>query len=321
MNNISPHPISILAPVAPAWNAMRAWLYRPFQLSTWLGLGFTAWLAQVGEGGFSLDIPLPREERRAHVERLVQLWADHAILISIGLACAVAVALALALLLTWLRCRGAFMFLDNIVHRRSEVIGPWQRAQVAGRSLFLWTLGFAIVSLLSLLPALAPIMALAYSRTHGGGWMTTPVALGLAVPLLLVWFTTVTYINLFLNDFIVPIMSRQTLGARAAWRTFGFIFRQEPVAFIGYGLFRAALNLLLAMVLLMGGCLTCCCLFVILMVPIVWAVILLPVLLFLRLYALEFLRQFGADFDVWKRSEPPRLPPPLPAAKETAAPL
>ena len=196
------------------------------------------------------------------------------------------------------------MFLDNVVRQRHEVSEPWHQFKIAGNSLFLWTLGFALVAALALALALTPLLAMI--PAHGP--LTPPIAIGLTAPLVLIWVVVVLYIRLFLDDFIVPLMWRNGLSPRLAWQKFSHLFRQAPMTFIGYGLFQAAMGFLLMLVLFVGGCLTCCCLFVILALPVIWAVILLPVLLFLRLYSLEFLRQFGPDCDVWAASQPPELP-------------
>lgn len=295
---------SILAPLSPAWEAMKAALFRPFNLNKWMGLGFTAWLAYIGESGCSADLPLDPDEAGTATDFMGGLWAEYATLIVAGLIAVGVLALLISLLLSWLRCRGAFMFLDNVVRQRHEVSEPWHLSRTAGNALFLWTLGFAVVAALSLALALTPMLAL--NLNHGA--ITRPLAIGLTAPLILIWGVVVLYVRLFLNDFIVPLMWRHGLSPRLAWQKFNQLFQEAPLTFIGYGLFQAALGILLMLVLFVGGCLTCCCLFVILMLPVVWAIVLLPALLFLRLYSLEFLRQFGPDCDVWAISQPPESP-------------
>ncbi len=288
---------SILAPLSPAWSATKATLFRPFNLNRWMGLGFTAWVALIGQSGCSIDIPIDSEETKTSMVFLgEQLWDRYAGLITAGLVALAVLALLTGLLLAWLRCRGAFMFLDNVVRQRHEVAVPWQRSRPAGNALFRWTLGFALAAALGLALALTPLLALL--PAHGP--LTPPIAIGLTAPLVLIWVVVVLYVRLFLDDFVVPLMWRDGLSPRLAWRKFYTLFQPVPLTFIGYGLFQTAMALLLMLILFVGGCLTCCCLFVILALPVVWAIILLPALLFLRLYSLEFLRQFGPDCDVWE---------------------
>ena len=48
-----PDRLSCVDPVSRAWQRMVTLLFRPFALATWFGLGFTAWLATLGQGGGS----------------------------------------------------------------------------------------------------------------------------------------------------------------------------------------------------------------------------------------------------------------------------
>lgn len=303
---------SILAPIDPAWAAMKQILFRPFNPNLWVGMGFTAWLACLGKSGCSADIPLDPKERGDSAAFLRGVWTEYSAIILYALVVLAVVAVIATLVMTWLRCRGAFMFLDNAIHRRGEIVGPWSRTRELAHSLFLWTLGFAFVALVALAIPLAPLLMLKRGIT---AW-TLPLAIGLSAPLLLVWCFAILYIRLFLNDFITPLMWRNNIGTRQAWREFKPLFLQAPLTFIGYGLFKAALDILFALAVFLGGCLTCCCLFIVLALPFIWAVVLLPILLFMRLYSLEFLRQFGSPCDVWATASPPALPPPPPATEE-----
>ena len=46
------------------------------------------------------------------------------------------------------------------------------------------------------------------------------------------------------------------------------------------------------------GMMTCCIGFIVLAIPYIGAVILLPIAVFFRLLGLEFLRQFGSQYDL-----------------------
>ncbi len=55
--------IGYAAPLQRAWQRTKLILFNPFQLDKWLILGFTAWLATLGEsstgsGRFFIGIPL-----------------------------------------------------------------------------------------------------------------------------------------------------------------------------------------------------------------------------------------------------------------------
>lgn len=55
----------------------------------------------------------------------------------------IVIGIIVGILLTWLSSRGKFMFLDNVVTDRAEVVKPWSQYKRLVNSLFLWRLGFA----------------------------------------------------------------------------------------------------------------------------------------------------------------------------------
>lgn len=307
-----PHipPSAILAGLEPAWRGMAQRLFRPFDAAKWLAVGFTAWLAVIGEqaGTFRLRLPLDWGASAREAEAVLRAHAP----LLIGLGALVAVAgLALLVALLWVRCRGRFMFLDNVVRDRAAVARPWADCRATGQSLFWWSLGFGIVAWLFLVLAFAPAVALAISalRTHAWG-RSIAAAVGITLPLLLGWLVVVSYVRLYLHDFIVPIMHRHGLRATDAWRRFGALWAGSGGTLLLYGLFRMLLALVLSTIIVAACLLSCCCLFLLLLVPYVHAVVLLPVHVFLRLYALEFLRHAGPDYDLLA-ARPPALPPAL----------
>lgn len=317
MNNTIHRPL-VCAPIGLAWRGMTDFLFRPFNLPTWIGMGFTAWLAHLGESGLSLDLPVDSTDFREQQATLGLFLAEYWTLIVVGLSIALFAIIALALLFTWLRCRGVFMFLDNAVRRQSLVATPWNASRAPGQSLFYWTLGFAALAMIALALALSPAMVMAYQRAHGAEAWPLPLVLGLTIPLALLWIIVVMLVSLALHDFVVPIMARKNLTARQAWRALAPLIAFHPLPFLSYAVARTGLAMLAASAIFLGGCLTCCCLFVVLMVPVLWAVVLLPWLLFIRLYSLHFLRQFGPEFDLWAGLQPPTLPPALPVTEPLA---
>ena len=102
-----------------------------------------------------------------------------------------------------------------------------------------------------------------------------------------------------LESFIVPIMRARRLTCGAAWSVFLPLLRRHTLEFVLFAFF-----VLIGWVLLVGVCvvvavLACCVIWPILLllaVPYVRSVLLLPISLTYRLYSVEFLAQFGADF-------------------------
>lgn len=309
-------PPAVLAPLEAAWEGMLNRLFRPARLQVWVGLGFTAWLAHLGESGVQLDLSNQGQLLAENPGLLPGLWEKYAGLIIAGGALLLLMVLALTVLFLWLRCRGTFMFLDNILRQRNDVAVPWRRAAVCGQRLFGWSLGYGLIMTLLLLAALAPMGFHLLTLRQNPDPFPLAVALSITVPLFLVWMMSVLVIHALLTELVVPLQYRDQSTVGAAWRRLAQIWHQAPGAVLGYLGMKIVLSLLFGAVVFVGGCLTCCCLWVLLAVPVVWAVVLLPVLLWSRLFGLEFLRQFGPAWDPWGTSTPPTLPPSVPDAAD-----
>ena len=205
------------------------------------------------------------------------------------------------------------MLLDNIVKNRAEVKGPWRECAAPGQSLFAWSLIFWIVALLALVSGASLLgIGIGVWRRSDEAWRAAMPWLLAGVPWTLLAALAICYVMLFLDDFIVPLMHRHALTASDAWRFWWPSLKRQAGLYIVYSLFRSAMALVIMMALLVAGVLTCCCLFVLLVLPYVYAVVLLPVVVFSRLYCLEFLRRAGPAFDCLAAATASDLPPALP---------
>ncbi len=108
-------------------------------------------------------------------------------------------------------------------------------------------------------------------------------------------------VSLLLSDFVVPIMYRRRISAARAWGVFLPLVSQYPVQFIGYGLLILLMIIILVIAIVIGGLITCCIGFLILAIPYVNEVLLLAVTYTLRAFSVEFLEQFGAEFQIFPR--------------------
>jgi hypothetical protein len=103
-----------------------------------------------------------------------------------------------------------------------------------------------------------------------------------------------------------------------AFRTAGGLISEYPGEILLYWLFLIVLAIASAIVAVVATCATCC----ITAIPYVGTVILLPVFVLLRSFSLLFIRQFGADYDVWASFMPPEflpvlMPPPSSSTSES----
>ena len=302
--------ISYLGPLRRAWARSQRILLRPFHLGTWLVLGFAAFISEFGaRGGYGTHF-------REHGARLpwnpghgLEGLVSGMAMAGVG-ALAVGVIVVLIVLMTWINCRGKFVFLDDVAQERAAIVEPWKRNAALGNSLFLWTLGLELVCASIVALMAVPFMAVLFQlwsegRFHwellGAMW----VLLAMIVPFALLVALTL----LAVSDFVVPIMYRQRIGVLAAWSRFLALLGAQPGAFVLYALFVFVLSCVTSAVLFAVGIATCCVGLVLFTLPYVSSVVLLPIHVTVRALGPEFLTQFGPDYDVFAA---PAAPAPAP---------
>lgn len=311
-------------PLSNAWDRMKKALFKPFDIGKWFALGFTVFLSQLLSGGGSAGWSFPGSSESGEsinwpeIERIPEKARDwlqtHPFWVTIILI-AFLIVIGIILIIVWLRSRGTFMFLDNVVHDRALVVKPWRKYKILSNSLFFWRVGFGLVTALLMLPLLALVLfqIVLYSRGHSGMYhVFVTTAIGL------LWFVgsvIVGYIYLFTNSFVVPIMYKHDLRVLQAWQKFIPILKSHFLHFILYGLLFLLLIMGVVIAFVLTGCLTCCIVFILLALPYISSVFLLPVSYTFRAFSLEFLAQWGTDYTVFPdESLPPDdvPPPPIP---------
>lgn len=312
--------IGYMDPLYRAWERMKRDLFQPFDPAKWMVVAFTSFLAglvggQWGGSGHSTSKTVGNLDPRNFMDfpsTAFQWLTYHPgwfLLILIVLFFLA----ALAVLLTWLSSRGKFMFLDNVVHNRAEVVLPWQRFKAPGNSLFAWRICFGLICLALVVALFVTgfvLFAAGFSRDLAAGFLFLPI-LGMSF-LFLAVMVLAAYISLFLDSFIVPLMFRYDLSATQAWKRFLPLLKQYPGNFLLYGLFVAAMFFVVATGIVLAGCFTCCIGFILLIIPYIGSVILLPLTYTYRCLSLEFLGQFGPEFRIPGETET-SIPPVLPA--------
>lgn len=302
--------LSLTEPAGRAWHRMKDLLFRPFDMARWFALGFSAWLATLGEqggGGFN-GSSLSQDAQKAgdpvaFLEGLRDKVLSHLpLIIAIG-SVVIVLSLAIGVVFTWLRCRGKFMFLDNVVRNRTEISRPWRAFRRHGNSLFLWVLVYGLVAM-AVICLLLVIAVLTFGRAayHQGGVGGLIGPLAANVVLWVIIGTILAYLSRFLEDFVVPIMYRDALTATEAWRRLLPLFKAHTGDFVLYGLFYLLLSLLAGAAILVAVVLTCCVAGCLVAIPLVGgylaSVLFLPVMVYLRLFSLEYLAQFGTAFEM-----------------------
>lgn len=303
---------------------MKRILFQPFAADKWFVLGFSAWLAGLvdsggsgGSGGGGGGGDAYGDEEAEEFDEMLREAGEWArenleIILAVG-AIVLAVVFAVVVVLLWVSSRGKFMFLDNLVHNRALVAEPWKKFRATGNSLFRWRVGFTLVVLAGVLLFCGAFAWFLVGAIQAGEWAGSDIAVVVAFGLCLIAILLViSYIATMLEDFVIPMMYRDSLASSDAWRNFLSLHGSAPGRFVLYFFWRFLLGIVSAAVIIAAGLATCCIGFLLMAIPYFGAVILLPVTSFFRLLGPEFLRQFGPEFEIFEPvtpSAPPVLPP------------
>ena len=305
--------IEIFAPFGEAFETTKKILFQPFDLTKWFVIGFAAWLATMFNGGgfnYRRGFGNGDWDWKAHTHNQgfsmhdVPPWVIP-VVIGGGL-----LLLAIVVLLLWLNSRGRFMFTDCIVRNRGAIAEPWHEFRTEGNRYFVIQLVIAFCSMFV-------FGGLALIFVFGWYWNNPIFPLPLLILLGVVLFLVAVVIGLIIK-FMVPVMYRQRCDAMDAFRAVWQLIAANPGTFILFGLFYLVLCIAGAMIGCLAACVTCC----IAALPYIGTVILLPVVMFLFVYPLCFIRQFGDPYDVWAVVRPTEPPPPpsVPPVQETLPP-
>lgn len=212
--------------------------------------------------------------------------------------------IVLTIVLTWLSSRGKFMFLDNVIHDRAEVQKPWNEYKQQGNSLFIWRLVYGFICFILFMISLGVSVGVIVNLFIGHAEIPVKIfaILGLILQFLIL-IILLTFISLFLNDFVIPIMYKNKITTSKAWFKFLPILSRHLGHFIIYGLFKFVLTILVVISVVLFGLFTCCIGFLLLIIPYVGSVVLLPISYTFRAFSVEFLEQFGEEFSIFPKQE------------------
>jgi hypothetical protein len=294
--------ISVIDPISPSFEHVRLMLFKPFDLSKWFIIGFCAWLAQLGQGGGGGGNGWRANGHEPVFNAIKENVLAHlAVIIFVG-AFLIPLIIIIVLVLCWLRSRGQFMFVHCVAGNKAEVVVPWNKFARHGNSLFLFRIVLGFIGFLTIgLPVAAAIFAGFIMCATG----FNPVAImGLVGAIFVAVVVGVLFgvIAKFTTDFVVPIMFLHTESSVAGWKQCLSLIGSHKAQMILYILFQIVICMVIAFIALsicLITCCCCCCLLVLFVLPYVGTVILLPLFAFKRAYSLFYLRQFGAQFDVF----------------------
>jgi len=299
--------LSVTDPLSRALDRVKLVLFQPFDLGKWFVIGFCAWLAFLGEsgGGFHANFPFNWSDHRGRrLDREFEQVRDYVMsnlhwIVPLVMTLVV-LGLVLGLVITWLSSRGRFMFLHCVALNRAEVADPWRRYAREGNSLFLFRLVIGLICLIVTLPLVIVGIGIGWrmfnhGRPHFGGVLEL-MGLGL---ILLVLAMVFALIGKLTRDFVVPLMYLRHQGTCACWKELLRLLAAYAGDFILWLLFQIVLAIAIGLLIFAVVIVTCCCAGCLMSIPYLGTVLLLPVLVFNRAYALHYLAQFGPAYDVF----------------------
>ncbi len=302
--------IEYFEPLSRAWNRMKMALFKPFDLTKWFVIGFSAFLAGLAEGGRGPNLSSSAEDTtfREFIEFPNTAWewlVDHPGWF-IAIIFIAVVIFAVAVTFTWLSSRGNFMFLDNVAQDKAEIAKPWKQYKTEGNSLFLWRLCFGLICFTLFIIFFAFFFSIGAMIYQESDYRHVPVLFLVGMGLLFFFMLIIIgYISMFLTSFVVPIMYKNNIKTTKAWSHFLSLFGKHPFHFILFGIFAFFLTVMFILLIVIAGLLTCCIGFILLIIPYIGTVVSLPIWYTLRAFSLEYLAQFGPEYDVFPHAKVP----------------
>jgi hypothetical protein len=314
-----PREITVTDAIEPAYERVKQMLFRPFDFSKWIILGFCAWLAGLGEsGGGGLhwntgNQGQPAEQFRHGYHKVHEFVLANLAWIVPAAICLFLLMVAIWLVILWLNSRGKFLFLHCVALDTAEVDAPWHQFAAQSNSLFCFRIVVGLIGMVLCLPLVIFLAAGIIGMVLKGepAFASVMLALGCVLGLFLVGIP-LALVRKFTADFVVPIMYLRGSKCIAAWSEFWDLLSANLGNFVLYILFVIVLEMAIVAIIVAAALVTCCIAACILSLPFVGTVLLLPVLVFKRAYSLYYFAQYGPEYDVFPKPAAPPTPPAAP---------
>jgi hypothetical protein len=284
--------------MSTALTRTRRVLFEPFDVGKYVAVGFCVWLSQLGNavgagsriGGRSSGSGGGPDEWREVMHGLDWLaaWGP---MLAAWAAVAALVGAAVWALILFVQSRGLFMVIDDVVHDRGEVVTPWRawagEASALFRFRFVVNLGAAAVAVIA-----ATIAGSAVWWTWDGALEPLQVGiLSVAGLVAGVVGLLAAIADACAREFVAPMMYVRRYAVADGFRDLWAYVRRDPGGFLVYVVLRLGAALVVALIAAALSCFTCG----LVVVPFLGTLILLPALLFLRAFSLDFVAQLSDD--------------------------
>ena len=234
--NGSSRKIEILAPFNQAIELTRLILFRPFDITKWLVIGFAAFLSGwFNSGGGSINPWSFRNWNTTNLQaptfQFRSFNMDHAGLILLtAIAVCVVVILVFVILWLWIIARGRFVFIDCLVRNRAAIVEPWREFRQEGNHFFVFLIVLMLVSLV-LVALFGGLIFGLLVLWRNYQVSNVPVLLVLVPIAVFAWVAFAVVVNL-ITYFMPPVMYARRCSAVDAVRVVLQLIFDDPAPFI-----------------------------------------------------------------------------------------
>jgi hypothetical protein len=238
--------LSAIDSFAPAFARVRAMLFRPFRLGTWLKMGLIGLLgggAVVSGGSFNFRAPViprgvPHDDLPPNADEILRAirsihLADyfHVFVIVIG------VIVVFALIFLYLFCRFRFILFDSVVTGQPDIERGWRKYESQGNRYFGFWLAFRLVTWGALVLIVGVPLWKAYKSGIFSGDNSLPIFFAMIASVALgalVVSIAFAIVSTLAKDFVMPVMALDDLSAGDAWSAVWRVVASEPGAWAAY---------------------------------------------------------------------------------------
>ncbi len=211
--------------------------------------------------------------------------------------------LVINLILIWISCRFKLIFIDNIAKDSAKITEPWKLFKERGNSAFWWLLRFVVTCVLFMLIIFIIASTMLYPVMQD--FLKTKVLIVSDLNSFLLVLTMAVFISgmvilsfryYFFNEFVLPIMYKKNLPAKAAYKEFLKLFMVTPWTFIKFWLLQILANIACGIAVILFIIATCGIAAVPMLIPYLGVLVILPVFVFHRAQSMELLAAFGPEY-------------------------
>jgi len=233
--------LSAVEAINPAFERLKAMMFRPFRMKTWLKVGLIGWLAgaMASSGSFNFNVPpapseMPHGSGKSVEDFIRSLHLGNYIPL---IVIVVIIALMIAIAFIYLFCRFRFILFDSVLSADANIERGWSRyRRQAHRYLQFWLIYTFIAWTAMFFIVVLPLWrAFKHGIFQSDDFLSA--FLRLLVPIMLgvmAFVVAGAIVSSLANDFVVPMLALDDLPMGRAWAELKTAISAEPGAWAGY---------------------------------------------------------------------------------------